>query len=97
MGADAQVVKKVKFGTSGAERGSAVSSEEDGGEGRRVNATYICTAVFELLMAAACQSRQRDAQIKQRTVHTGVVPLLTGSSLTSRFGDTEALCLLVVP
>lgn len=58
---------------------------------------YVCAAVFELLMAEACQSHQRDAQIKQRTVHTGVVRLLTGSLLTSLFNDTEALCFLVVP
>lgn len=30
------------------------------------------------------------------TLRTGVVRLLTGSSLTSLFGDTEALCFLVI-
>lgn len=86
-----QVPKKAKFSTSGVEGGFTVS------EGRRVYATYICIAVFELLTAGACQSRRRDAQFKQHTVHTGVVQPLTGASLTSLFGDTEALCLLVVP
>lgn len=48
-------------------------------------------------MEGACQSRQQDGQIKQHTVHTAVVQLLKGSSLTSLFGDTGALCLLAFP